>query len=88
MNWPRPVLAAREQRQRRAEGSVEAGDVVGHRDGDARGRPVRIAREVAQPAHRLADHAVAGALAVGTVLAEAADAHHHEPRIARAKAAS
>ena len=49
------------------------------RAGGRSGSPVRWRR----PAHRLADHAVAGALAVGPVLAEAADAHHHEPRVAR-----
>jgi len=96
MHWPRPVFwrassasaapnapyRPGQQRERGAERAVQAGDVVGHRHRDARGRPVLVASEVAQAAHRLANDAVAGALAVGPVLAKAADAHHHQARVA------
>ena len=56
-----PGLLARHQRHHRAESAMQAGDVVGHGDADARGRAVGIAGQVPQAAHRLANHAVARA---------------------------
>ena len=80
---PSAGFFTREQRKGRTERAVEPGDVVGHRHRHPRGRAVRVAGQVAQSAYRLADHAVASTLAVRSVLAEAADPHHHETRIDR-----
>ena len=60
---------------------MQARDVVGHGDADARGRAVRIAGQMPQPAHRLANNAVAGTFGIRPVLAETRDADHDQPRI-------
>src|SRR5215469_9462236 len=44
-------------------------------------RPVRVAGDIAQPTHGLADVAVAGLLAVRPGLSVAGDAHQHDARI-------
>jgi len=62
-------------RHHRPEGRVQAGDVIGEGGRHARWRPVRLAGDLAQATDRLADHPVAAALAVRTLLAEATDAH-------------
>ena len=40
-----------------------------------------MARQAHDPAHRLRDHVVGGALRIGSRLAEARDRRHHEPRM-------
>ena len=67
--------------QHGAERRIEAGDVVGGGGRNAAGRPVGVASNVAYAADRFADHAVAGALAVRTGLAVAADADHDQAGI-------
>ena len=56
-------------------------------DGNAHAARLRrgIADDVAQPAHCLADRAIAGARGIGPRLAEAGDAHHDQARIDRAQ---
>ena len=65
---------ARERRQ--------PGEQVGHRDADllrsAAGPVVAFAGDAHQPAHALRDLIEPGAHAIGPVLPEAADAHHHQ----------
>src|SRR5581483_4451484 len=69
------------ERHHRAERGVQARDVVRELHADARGRTIRIARDVPQSAHRLGDHAEARALAVRARLSESRDAHHHQAGI-------
>jgi hypothetical protein len=52
-----------------------AGDRVGQPEGGQRRRPVGLAGQVGEAAHRLHQRAERGAIAVGAVLAEAGDAH-------------
>ena len=63
--WPRPVRARDVERHQRADDAVQRGQRVADRDADA--RPAArsgLAGHVAQAAHRLADHAEAGPVAV------------------------
>ena len=55
--WPTPRLAAVLEREHRADDAVERGQRVADRHADARRRPIGRAGDVAQAAHRLADHA-------------------------------
>jgi hypothetical protein len=54
-------LFAVAQRHERAKRAMQSGELVTDRDADAAWRPVRLAADVAQPAHRLADRSVARA---------------------------
>ena len=74
------------ERGERTHAGVHGGERVADADADARGRTVRLADDVAQAAHGLADAAIAGALRVGPGLPVARDAHEDEPRIDRARA--
>ena len=66
------------------ERGIHAGQVVADGNAAARRREFRdagIGGEVAKPAHRLADRAEGGLVAVGAVLAVAADAGDHQARV-------
>ena len=69
------------QRGQRADAGEGRGQRVADRDADARRRRDRVADDVAQAAHRLADRAEAGAARVGPGLPVAGDADHDEARV-------
>ena len=72
---------ARVQRHERADRAERRGQRVADGDPGARGHAVGVARDVAQPAHRLADRAVAGLELHRAGLPEAGDAQDDQPRV-------
>ena len=74
-------LLALVQRQQRAHGALDPGQGVAQRNPHPDRGTVRVAADVAQPAHGFAHRREAGTRRVGTVLAEAGDPHHDQPRV-------
>ena len=74
------------QRHHRADNAVQRGERIADGQIGAHRRPVRIAGEIAQSAHGLADCAEAGLIAIRPGLAEARQAQHDQPGIFRAQA--
>ena len=73
-------------RHQGTEGGERAGQIVGDRRGARRHRrPVGVAGQVGEAAHRRRDAAEPRPLAVRARLAEGRDAHHHQPRVHRAQ---
>src|SRR5690606_12828605 len=72
------AVVERDERPQRAEGG---GQRVADADPDPRRRPVRVAGDVAQPAHGLTDDTEPGPLAVRAGLAVARDADHDQLRV-------
>ena len=72
-----------EQRHHGAERAVHRGQIVGGSQGDAAGRPVRVAGQLADAGEGVADRPVAGPRGVRAGLAVAADAHHHQAGVER-----
>ena len=68
-----PGSLARDQRRLDRDDAVEAGEEVADRDARPLRRPVRLAGDVHEAGHALGQVVVAGALGVGTRLAEAGD---------------
>ncbi len=62
-------------------GGVHAGEEVRERDADLHRRAVRLSRDAHEPADGLDEEVVAGAIAVRTALAEAADGAVDEPGV-------
>ena len=71
------------QRDHHRERAGERGDLVGQRDRREERRAVGLAVDRREPAHRLGDRRESRLRRVGAVLAEAGDAEHDEPRVAR-----
>ena len=74
------------QSHHRADDAVQGGERIADRQIGPHRRTVRIAGEIAQAAHRLADCAETGLVAIGPGLAESRQAQHDQPRIFRGKA--
>ena len=81
--WPRPVSLARPQRREDREGGRERRDAVRERERRQQRRPVRLAVQRGEAAHRLGERAEPGPAGVRARLAEAAHAREHEPRVDR-----
>ncbi len=79
---PAGLLAVMQRRQR-AHAGERRGERVADADADARRRRRRIADDIAQAAHRLADRAEAGAVRVRAGLAVARDPDHDQARVDR-----
>jgi hypothetical protein len=78
------AVATRVARVQRAEGGLrreQTGEVVGDRHTDAYRRAIGVTGEVEEASVADAHAIEARAARVRTVLAEAADAHHDEPRV-------
>jgi len=69
------------QRSQDADHAMQRGEGIADRHAAAHRHPPRLAGEVAQAAHRLADHAEARQVAVRAGLAITRDAQHDEARI-------
>ena len=82
----RPAPAAALQRGEDADRGEQPADEVDHRGAGLRGRPVRLAGDVHQPADRLGEEVVAGQLAV--LGAERGHRAGHELRVAAARSVS
>ena len=70
-----------EQRHERPERGVDGRVLVGHRQGNARGRAIRVTRHVTHASDSLGGHAVTRPILVGAGLPVAADAHHDQAGI-------
>ncbi len=79
--WPSPVASRCAQRDHDCERARERGDLVGERDRREQGRPVGLAVDRGEPAHRLGHRREAGTRRIRAVLAEAGDAEQDQPRI-------
>ena len=75
------VVGPAEQRRLDGESPEEPGHGVGVREAGVHGWPVGEAGQVDDAAHRLADLAETGAVALGRVPAEAADLEHDQLRV-------
>ena len=71
------------QRHQRADHAVQRGERVADADVHAHRRTVRKTGDVAHAAHRFADRAETGLVAVRPGLAEAGQAHHDQSRVGR-----
>ena len=82
-SWPlAAVHVAVVQRHHHRVGGGQRGDAVGEHERRQRRRPVGLADDVGEAAHRLGQRAVAGPVALGPAPAVAGDVQHHDVRVA------